>query len=44
MIIGPIEHKTNVRFKNLDDFESSIITRDFDYASEDVTFTRYVYK
>ena len=24
MVIGPIEHKTNIRFKNLDNFESYI--------------------
>ena len=24
MIIGPIEHKTNIRFKNMDDFERYI--------------------
>ena len=23
MIIGPVEHKTNIRFKNMDDFERS---------------------
>ena len=44
MIIGPIEHKTNVRFKNMDDFESYINAIDIDYNSEDVTFTGYVYK
>ena len=44
MIIGPIEHKTNIRFKNMDDFESYINAIDIDYDSEDVTFTGYVYK
>ena len=43
-ISGPIEHKTNIRFKNRDDFESFIIAIDVDYDSEDVTFTGYVYK
>ena len=44
MIIGPIEHKTNIRFKNMDDFENYINAIDVDYDSEDVTFTGYVYK
>ena len=44
MIIGPIEHKTNIRFKNMDDFENYINAIDVDYNSEDVTFTGYVYK
>ena len=44
MIIGPIEHKTNIRFKNMDDFERYINAIDVDYDSEDVTFSGYVYK
>ena len=44
MIIGPIEHKTNIRFKNMKDFENYINAIDIDYDSEEVTFTRYVYK
>ena len=44
MIIGPIEHKTNIRFKNMDDFESYINAIDVDYDNEDVTFSGYVYK
>ena len=44
MIIGPIEHKTNIRFKNINDFESYINAIDVDYDSEYVTFTGYVYK
>ena len=44
MIIGPIKHKTNIRFKNMDDFEKYINTIGVDYDSEDVTFTGYVYK
>ena len=44
LIIGPIEHKTNIRFKNMDDFENYINAIDVDYDSEDVTFTGYVYK
>ena len=42
MIIGPVEHKTNIRFKNMDDFERYINAIDVDYDSEDVTFTGYV--
>ena len=44
MIIGPIEHKINIRFKNMDDFESLINAIDVDYDSENVTFAGYVYK
>ena len=44
MIIGPIEHKTNIRFKNMDDFQSYRNAIDVNYDSEDVTFTGYVYK
>ena len=34
MIIGPIEHKTKVRFKNMDDFERYINAIVIDYDSE----------
>ena len=44
MIIGPVEHKTNIRFTNMDDFERYINAIDIDYDSEDVIFTGYVYK
>ena len=44
MIIGPIEHKTNIRFKNMVDFERYINAIDIYYDSEDVIFTGYVYK
>ena len=44
MIIGPVEHKTNIRFKNMDDFERYINAIDIDYDSEDVNFTGYIYK
>ena len=30
MIIGPVEHKTNIRFKNMDDFERYINAIDVD--------------
>ena len=42
MIIGPVEHKTNIRFKNMDDFEKYINAIEIDYDSEDVTFTGYL--
>ena len=44
MIIGPVEHKTNIRFENMDDFERYINAIDIDYDSNDVIFTGYVYK
>ena len=44
MNIGPVEHKTNIRFKNMDDFERYINAIDIDYDSEDVTFFGYLYK
>ena len=44
LIIETIEHKTVIRFKNMDDFESYINAVDIDYDSEDVTFTGYIYK
>ena len=44
MIIGPVEHRKNIRFKNMDDFERYINAIDIDYDSEDVNFTGYVYK
>ena len=43
MIIGPIEHKTNIRFENMDDFETFIDAIGVHYDSEDVTFTGYVF-
>ena len=43
-IYGPVEHKTNIRYKNMDDFESYINAIDIDYDNEDATFTGYVYK
>ena len=44
MIIGPVEHKTNIRFKNMDDFESYLNAIDIDHDSEDVPFTGWLYK
>ena len=42
MLLGPVE--TNMRFKNMDGFESYINAIDIDFDSEDVTFTGYVHK
>ena len=42
LIIGPIEHKTSISFKNMDDFRSYISAIDIDYDNEDVAFTGYV--
>ena len=44
MLIGEIEQKTNIRFKKLDDFETYINAIDIGYDSEDVIFTRRLYK
>ena len=43
MIIGPNEYKTNIRFKNMNDFERYLNAIDIDYDSEDVSFTGYLY-
>ena len=43
MINGPIEHKTNIRFENMNDFENYKNAIDVDYDSDDVTFTGYVF-
>ena len=45
MLIGEIEQKTNIRFKNVDDFETYInAIDDGGYDSEDVLFTGWLYK
>ena len=44
MIIGTIEHKTIIRFKNMDNFERYINAIDINYDRGDVTFTGCVYK
>ena len=44
MVFGHVEHKTNIRFKKKDDFESYINAIDNDYDSKDVSFTGCVYK
>ena len=45
MLIGEGEEKTNIRFKNVDDFENYINAIDnIGYDSEDVIFTGWLYK
>ena len=44
MVIAPVKHKTKIRFRNMDDFESYINAIDVDYDSGDVTFTGSVHK
>ena len=45
MLIGEIEQKTNIRFKNVNDFENYINAIDnVGYDSEDVIFTGWLYK
>ena len=43
MKIGEIEQKTNIGFKNADDFENYINAIDADYDSEEVIFTGWLY-
>ena len=38
------KQKTKIRFRKVDDFEVYNNAIDIDYDSEDVTFTRYLYK
>ena len=45
MLVGEVEQKTNIRFKNVDDFESYINAIDNSgYDSEDVIFTGWLYR
>ena len=45
MLVGEVEQKTNIRFKNVDDFEIYINAIDNSgYDSEDVIFTGWLYK
>ena len=44
VIIGPIEHKTIIRYKLMDVFENYKNKIDVNYDSEDLTFTGYVHK
>ena len=44
MLVGEVEQKTNIRFKNVHDFESYINAIDNSgYDSEDVIFTGWLY-
>ena len=48
MVIGPVEPvyvlETNIRFRNMDDFEKYMNAIDVDYDTEDVTFTGFVFE
>ena len=45
MLVGEVEQKTNIRFKNVDDFESYINAIDNSgYDSEDVIYTGWLYE
>ena len=44
MIIGAIEHKTNIRLKIWRILKVLMNAIDIDYDSEDVTFTEYFFK
>ena len=45
MLVGEVEQKTNIRFKNVDDFDSYINAIDNSgYDSDDVIFTGWLYK
>ena len=45
MLIGELEQKTNIRIKNVDDFENYINAIDrAGYVSDDVIFTDWLYK
>ena len=44
MLIGEVEQKTNVRFKNKDDIETYINAIDVNYDSDDVILTGWFYK
>ena len=44
MISGPIEHKTSIRFRHMEDFESYVNAKDVECVSGDVTLTGYVHK
>ena len=44
MVIGPVEHETIIRFRNMAVFDSYINAIDIDYISDDIIFTGHVYK
>ena len=43
MDIGRAEHKTNIRFRTMDDFEGYLNARDINYDSDDGTFLQINY-
>ena len=43
-MIGKIQQKTMIRFRNVDDFESYIKSIEVDYEGEDVIFTGWLRK
>ena len=44
MDFGPVKHKANIRFRNMEDFESYINAIDNVYDSGVANFAGYVYK
>ena len=44
MLVGEIEQNTNIKFRNVDDFETSFIAIDVEYDSENVIFKWWLYK
>ena len=42
--VGDQIRQTNIRFKNVDDYEAYINAIDQDYESEDAIFNGYIYK
>ena len=44
MLIGEGEQRSNIRFKDVDYFETTINAKDVDYDSEDVVFTCWLHK
>ena len=43
MLIGEIEQKTNIRFKNVEDFETYFNAIDVDYDSEGIILRGWIY-
>ena len=44
MLMGEIAQKTNIRFKNIDDFGTYVNAIDVDYSSKDVISTGKLHK
>ena len=44
MLIGETERKTNIRSRNVDDFETYINATEIDYVIKDIIFTRRLTK